>query len=297
MASLEKRHGTGWALTSPYIIYALVFFAIPVVWSIILMFTEWNLISPEREFVGLRNFLDAIQSPRVLNAFLVTYKFLIIFVPVVIALSVTLAVIIHSIPRFKQFFAVGYFTTYLASGVAVSHVVNGIIGYQSPLNQFLRNTTGSSPDWLGDPWMATFVIAAMLVWKFSGYYTLIFLAGLQGIPKIFYEDAELAGAGAWQRFVHITFPLLYPSFFTVLVLASGITFTIFTEPFVLTGGGPQMATQTWQLEIYYQAFERYRAGYGATVALFNAVVTFASIAIIRAGARAWGRRVGFEEEG
>jgi multiple sugar transport system permease protein len=209
---------------------------------------------------------------------------------------VLLAVIIHSIPKFKQFFAVGYFTTYLASGVAVSHVVSGIVGYQSPLNTMLRNVTGSSPDWLGEPWLATFVVSAMLIWKFSGYYTLIFLAGLQGIPQVYYESAELAGAGGWQKFIRITFPLLYPSFFTVLVLASGITFTIFTEPFVLTGGGPQLATQTWQLEIYYQAFERYRAGYGATVALLNAVVTFVSIALIRAGARAWGRRVGMAEE-
>lgn len=295
MASLEKKHVTGWLLTSPYVLYAMIFFAVPVVWSIILMFTEWNLISPERTYVGLSNFFEALQSPRVWNAFFVTYKFLIIFVPIVIALSIVLAVIINSIPRFKQFFAVGYFTTYLASGVAVSHVVSGFVGYQSPLNTFLRQVSGTSPDWLGEPWLATFVVSAMLIWKFSGYYTLIFLAGLQGIPQIFYENAELAGAGPWQKFWHITFPLLYPSFYTVLVLASGITFTIFTEPFVLTGGGPQLATQTWQLEIYYQAFERYRAGYGATVALINAVVTFASIALIRGGARAWGRRVGFEE--
>jgi len=108
-----------------------------------------------------------------------------------------------------------------------------------------------------------------------------------------YEAAALDGAGPFTQFWRITLPLLYPAFFTVLVLAVGTTFGIFTEPYVLTGGGPELATHTWQLEIYYQAFERFRAGYGTTVALINAVVTFTTILVIRRLTQSWGARHGF----
>ena len=222
-----------------------------------------------------------------------TYKFLLLFVPLVLAASIGLALIVHSIPRFKALFAVGFFLPYLASGVVVSLVVRGILSYTSPLNSFLRAVFGSSPDWLGNPVLALLVITLMIVWKFAGYYSLIFLAGLQGIPGELYEAAAIDGAGAWTQFWRVTLPMLYPAIYTVLILAVGLTFSIFTEPFVLTSGGPQNATLTWQLEIYYQAFQQFRAGYGATVALLNAAATLISILIIRRIVEAWGRRYGW----
>jgi multiple sugar transport system permease protein len=239
--------------------------------------------------------VEALTSNRTVAAFLVTYKFMIIFVPLAVALSIGLALIVNNVPRFKQLFAVGFFLPYLASGVAMGHVVRGIISYNSSLNEFLRSVFGTSPNWLGDPWPATFVISAMLIWKLAGYYSLIFLAGLMGIPRTVYEAASLDGAGAWTKFWKITLPLLYPSMYTVLILAVGITFAIFTEPFVLTNGGPDLATHTWQLEIYYQAFERFRAGYGATVAVLNALAMFISVLVIRRIVESWGAHYGFGE--
>lgn len=292
---VTRRDIQGWLFASPYLLFTLIFFAIPVGWSLFLVFYEWNLISPVQNFVGLRNFMEALASNRTWAAFWVTYKFMIIFVPAAVALSIGLALIVHHVPRFKQIFAVGFFLPFLASGVAMGHVVRGMIAFNSPFNVFLRNTFGSSPDWLGDPWPATFVISFMLIWKLAGYYSLIFLAGLQGIPSELYEAAALDGAGSWTQFWKITLPLLYPSFYTVLILAVGITFAIFTEPFVLTAGGPALATHTWQLEIYFQAFERFRAGYGATVAILNAGVMFISILFIRRIVEDWGGRHGFEE--
>lgn len=290
---ISKREVEGWLFVSPYLIFTIVFFLIPVGWSLFLVFFNWNMISPVRTFVGLQNFVQAVTNNRTLAAFLVTYKFLIIFVPITTALSIGLALIVHNVARFKQVFAVGFFMPYLSSGVAMGHVVRGLIAFNSPVNQFLRQTFGSSPDWLGEPWLATLVISGMMIWKLVGYYALIFLAGLQGIPSEIYEAASLDGAGAWSKFWKITLPLLYPSFNTVIILAVGITFAIFTEPFVLTAGGPNLATHTWVLEIYFQAFERFRAGYGATVAVLNAVVMFISILIIRRVVEAWGARYGY----
>ncbi|GHO69963.1 sugar ABC transporter permease [Ktedonobacter sp. SOSP1-52] len=289
-----KRELQGWLLTSPYLIFTLIFFFIPLLWSLFLVFQNWNLISPTPIFIGLGNFQEALASPRVWQAFLVSYKFLVLFIPLVLAGAIGLALIIHRIPRFKPLFAVGFFLPYLASGVVTSLVVRGFLSYDSPLNTFLRSLFGSSPDWLGDGTLATLVIVFMMVWKFAGYYSLIFLSGLQGIPTEVYEAAAIDGANAWTRFWRMTIPMLYPAFYTVIILAVGLMFSIFTEPFTLTNGGPQMATQTWQLEIYYQAFNQFRSGYGATIALLNAIATFISIIIIRRIVESWGHRYGWD---
>lgn len=283
----------GWLLASPYFLSALLFFLIPLGWSLSLVFFEWNLIAPVRPFVGLGNFIEAFKSTRVHHAFFNTYKFMAIFVPGVLAASLGLALIVQHLPRLKHLYAVGFFLPYLASGVAIGLVVRGLLSYDSPFNEFLRKIFGEAPRWLRDPVWATVVISLMIIWKFSGYYALIFLAGLQGIPRELYEAAALDGAGPFTQFRKITLPLLYPAFYTVLVLAVGLCFGIFTEPYVLTGGGPRFATHTWQLEIYYQAFERFRAGYGAAVAVFNAVATFLSILVIRGVVESWGARKGF----
>ncbi|GHO60877.1 sugar ABC transporter permease [Ktedonobacter robiniae] len=289
-----KKELQGWLLASPYLLFTLIFFFIPLLWSLFLVFQNWNLISPTPTFVGLANFQEALTSPRVWQAFLVSYKFMALFIPLVLAAAIGLALIIHLVPRFKPLFAVGFFLPYLASGVVTSLVVRGFLSYDSPLNSFLRTIFGTSPDWLGNGTLATLVIVLMMVWKFAGYYSLIFLSGLQGIPAEVYEAASIDGANAWTRFWRMTLPMLYPAFYTVIILAVGLMFSIFTEPFTLTNGGPQMATQTWQLEIYYQAFNQFRSGYGATIALLNAVATFISIILIRRIVEAWGHHYGWD---
>lgn len=134
----------------------------------------------------------------------------------------------------------------------------------------------------------------MMAWKFAGYYALLFLSGLESIPNEVYEAAAIDGATGFKRFWHITLPMLYPSFFTVMILAVGLIFGIFTEPYVLTGGGPDLSTHTWQLEIYNQAFEKMKAGYGTAIAVINSVVTFGSILIIKTILEKWGARHGWE---
>ncbi|HLI88443.1 MAG TPA: sugar ABC transporter permease [Ktedonobacteraceae bacterium] len=289
------RHGArGWLLTSPYLIFTAIFFLIPLVWSIFLVFQDWDLISPTPVFVGLANIKEALSSPRVLAAFVNAYKYMVLFIPLVMVASVCLALIVHHLPRFKALFAVGFFLPYLASGVVVSLIVRGVLSYNSGFDTFLRTALHINPDWLGNGTLAILVITMMMVWKFAGYYALIFMAGLQGIPGDFYEAAAIDGAGPWTRFWRITVPMLYPAFYTTLILAVGLMFSIFTEPFVLTNGGPQLATQTWQLEIYYQAFNQFRAGYGATVALLNAIATLISILVIRKIVETWGHHYGWD---
>lgn len=157
-----RKERQGWLMSSPYLLYTAVFFVIPLLWSIFLIFLKWDLISPTREFVGLANLREALTSSRVWNALLVSYKFMALFLPTVMVASIGLALIVHHLPRFKPIFAVGFFLPYLASGVAVSIVVRGVLSYTSPVNTFLRATFGASPNWLGDPTLAVLVISVMI---------------------------------------------------------------------------------------------------------------------------------------
>ncbi len=285
----------GWLLASPYLLFTFVFFLIPLVWGIWLSTQSWDLISPNSEFVGFRNFTDALQDERVRAAALTPFKFMIIFIPVTLASALVIASVIHSVKRFQGVLAIAFFLPYLASGVAAALVVRGVLDYFGPFSSLLRGTFGLDPDWLGNPVLAVVTVSLMMAWKFSGYDALIFLAGLQSIPVELYEAANLDGANAWTKFWRITFPMLYPSLYTVIILSVGAMFSVFTEPFILTNGGPELATQTWTLEIYYQLFTSLEAGYASAVALLNAVCVFAAVFVVRRVMEWWGGQNGWQQ--
>ncbi|MBP3966511.1 carbohydrate ABC transporter permease [Paenibacillus lignilyticus] len=288
----QKNNRLGWLFTSPYLIYSLIFFFGPLLWSFYLSFTDWDLISPEYNFIGFSNFTDALKSPGVHAAFWVTYKFMMIFVPLVTILALCVAVVVHSLPRFKSVFLIGFFLPYLSSGVVSSLIVKGFLSYSSPINTFLRKL-GINIDWLGTPMAALFVVGMILAWKFTGYYALILTSGLNSIDNEIYEAGAIDGVTDRQRFWRITLPLLYPAFYTTLILSFGVTFGIFTEVYQLTGGGPNFATNTWQMEIFNQAFKNLKAGYASAVALLASIATFISIFIIRKLLELWGKRNGW----
>jgi len=289
-----KQGGLGWLFASPYLLYSIVFFLIPLFWSLFLSFTDWNLIAPTFSFVGIENYVDAVQSEGVQSAFFVTFKFMALFVPLVVAFSLIIAVLVNGLPKFKGLFLIGFFLPYLASGVVSSLIVKGLLSYNSPINEVLRNTFGLDIDWLGTPSGALFVVALIIAWKFSGYYALILTSGFGSIDKGIYEAAMIDGVNGWQRFWKITFPLLYPALFTVLILSIGVTFGIFTEVYQLTGGGPNFATNTWQMEIFTRAFSNLQAGYASAIAIIASIVTFVSIWIIRKLMEMWGKRNGWD---
>jgi multiple sugar transport system permease protein len=289
---MMKRNGTGWLFASPYLLYAVIFFAIPLIWSMYLSFTDWNLISPVYYFKGFDNFVEAVKHPGVQAAFFVTFKFMAAFVPMVIVSSLAVALVIHGLPRFKGLFLIGFFLPYLASGVVSSLIVKGLLSHNSAFNVFLRKF-GIEIDWLSTPLSALLVVAAIIAWKFTGYYALILTAGFESINKDVYEAAAIDGVTPSQRFWKITLPLLYPALFTVLILSIGVSFGIFTEVYQLTGGGPNYATNTWQMEIFKQAFTNLSAGYASAVAIIASVVTFASILVIRKLLEMWGKRNGW----
>lgn len=288
---LRRYHEVrGWLFVAPYLVYVLIFFLFPMIWSLVLAWTDWNLISPVKEWAGLENFLEALRSPRVHAAFVNTYRLMAVFVPVALVWSLILALLLDRMPRGSALFSVGYFLPYLASGVAVALVVRGLIAYNSPINAFLRQRLGLDVAWLQHSTLALVIIALLIAWKFSGYFGLILLAGLRGIPRELYDAAELDGATGWQKLRFITLPMLYPAISSVLILAIALTFGVFTEPYILTKGGPDLATHTWHLEIYNQAFTSFRAGFASAVAVLSALATFATIGVVRWILQKWGNR-------
>ncbi|MCM3630660.1 sugar ABC transporter permease [Paenibacillus glycanilyticus] len=288
----QRNNKLGWLFTSPYLIYSLIFFFGPLIWSFFLSITDWDLIAPTFNFVGFANFMDALQDSSVHAAFWNTYKFMMIFVPLVIVLAIGVAVLVHGLHRFKSLFLIGFFLPYLSSGVVSALIVKGLLSYTSPVNVSLRSI-GLDINWLGSPFSALCVVGAILAWKFTGYYALIITSGLESIDKEVYEAAAIDGVKDSQRFWRITLPLLYPSLYTTLILAFGVTFGIFTEVYQLTGGGPGHATNTWQMEIFKQAFQNMQVGYASAVALLASVATFISIFVIRKILEIWGKRNGW----
>ncbi|MBP1044025.1 sugar ABC transporter permease [Vagococcus sp. BWB3-3] len=289
----KQNNKLGWLFTSPYLIFTLIFFLLPLFWSVWLAVTDWNMISPRINFVGPDNFIAAFKNPAIQAAFVVTYKFLLVFVPLALAMSMMIALLVNSLPKLKGLYMVAFFLPYLSSGVVTSLIVKGLLSYNGPLNTFLREQWGMNIDWLGNPATSIFIVSLMIAWKMSGYYGLILISGLASINQEIYEAAAIDGASKWTTFWKITFPMLYPAFFTVTVLAVGISFGIFTEVYQLTGGGPNFATNTWQMEIYNQAFVNLKSGYASAIALMAAVVTFASIGVIRTMLEKWGERNGW----
>lgn len=283
----------GWFFTSPYIIFTIIFFLLPLAWSLWLALTDWDMMSPNVNFVGIGNFVEAFNSPAIRASFFVTYKFLFIFVPMALVLSLTIALLVNSLPKFKGLYLVGFFLPYLSSGVVTSLIVNGLLSYNGALNTFLRDRFGINIDWLGNPTSALLIVSFMIAWKMSGYYALILNSGLSSINKEIYEAAAIDGASGFTAFRKITIPMMYPALYTVIVMAVGVSFGIFTEVYQLTGGGPNYATNTWQMEIFNQAFVNLESGYASAIALIAAVVTFLSIGVIKKVLEKWGESNGW----
>jgi len=135
-------------------------------------------------------------------------------------------------------------------------------------------------NWLTDKRYAFAIMVGIVVWKMSGYYALFILSGIESIGTDVNEACALDGSKGFHKLIHVTLPMIMPTLTTVLVLATGLAFGIYTEPFLLTGGGPNLSTTSWQLEIYNTSFTRFQSGYGAAMAIANAVQIFVTLRII-----------------
>ena len=279
--SLKDKGGIlGWIFNLPYLAYSFVFFLIPLIWAIWLSTTDWNLMSNDKNFIGLDNFIKLFDDPRIKAAFINSFKYLVPIVILTFAAGMIIGLLVHNLPdKIKGVTAVLFFIPYLTSGVAVSVVVRYFFSYNSAFNVFLRSK-GMAIEWFSDPKLSFAIIVGIVVWKMSGYYALFFLSALESISEDVHDACKIDGAIGLKKFINVTLPMIIPTLTTVVVLLAGLAFGLFTEPYLLTGGGPNFATTTWQLEIYNTSFTNFQSGYGAAIAITSAVNIFITIKIV-----------------
>lgn len=278
---MNSRHKTilPWLLLSPYIIHFLVFVAFPIIFSLVLTFNRWNIISP-MEYIGLSNYSRILHDRLFWKAVGNTLVFLSIHIPLQIIVAITLAEILNQKIKLRPFFRGAFFLPVIVSGVVVSILWQQLLGFNTGIfNRMLTSIGLGRVGWLIDPNWAMPSIAIMATWKNVGLYIVLFLVGLQTVPKAYYEAADIEGATKWQKFWHITLPMINPTIFMVVILSTIGGFSLFIEPYVMTGGGPLNSTLSAVLYIYKQAFFYYHMGYATTLGLFFAMIILFVIVI------------------
>ena len=229
-------------------------------------------------FVGLANYLDLLRDPLFWTALKNTLFFVLVGGPLSVGTSLGAALLMNARGlRFKGFFRTAYFAPVVTTLVAVAVVWRFLLHGRYGLVNYGLALAGIDPiNWLGDPTWAMPSLILLAIWKNFGYNMIIFIAGLQGIPRYLYEAAEVDGAGRWQQFRHITLPMLAPTFLFVGIITMIGYFQLFAEPYVMTDGGPLNATLSIVLLMYREGFKWWNMGYAAAVAFILFAIIFAA---------------------
>jgi multiple sugar transport system permease protein len=289
VATVERDSArAAWLFLAPALVVIGVFFFVPVVAALALSVTDYDLYAianpANAQFVGLANYTRLIRTPLFWTALRNTFYFAAVGAPLSLLVALAAALLVNTkLVRFKGFFRAAYFAPFVTTLVAVAIVWKYLYQPQYGLINAVFAKLGIGPiDWLGDPHWAMPAIILLAVWRNFGYNMLIFIAGLQKIPAQLYEAAELDGAGAWARFRHITLPLLAPTFLFVGVITAIGFFQLFSEPYVMTGGGPLKSTLSMVLYMYEEGFRWWRLGSAAAIAfILFAVILAATVLQLR----------------
>jgi multiple sugar transport system permease protein len=249
--------------------------AFPFVFSLAASFTDYSPIrAGGARFVGLGNYTRALSDPAFWSALGNTAFFVVGTIPFTTALALALALAVQPAFRGRTLFRVGFFVPSVVSIVVLSLVFKGLYASNGALDGVLRAVGLTPPAWLLDPRTALPAIMAMDVWSASGYYMIIFLAGLEAIPRAVRRRAP-RGASRRAQFLHVTLPLLRPTLLFVLVVNTVRSLQIFAEVFVMTRGGPLHSTTTVVYYLYEEAFYRFNLGYASAVAYLLFLITLA----------------------
>ncbi|MFC4596876.1 carbohydrate ABC transporter permease [Cohnella hongkongensis] len=261
---------------APALLLYLLFFAGPIFSGLYYGFTDWNGFSFQANWVGLDNFRDVFRDPLLVTAL----KNMAILSVVVIVLqhsaSILLAVLLDlKLKGVVWMRAIIFFPVILNTvviGYVWSYMYAPMIGFIPRFLDTIGLHSLAALDWMGDPKLAIYGIALVMVWQYTGYSMMIYLAGLQSIPAEIYESASIDGAGPWHKFRKVTLPLLLPSIIVNTVLSVIGCMKMFEHVFIMTQGGPANSTQTFGIMIYQFAFKTSQMGYGTAMAMILSVM-------------------------
>ena len=280
---------TPYAFLLPALAAISLFFVVPVAASLFLSFTDFDIYAVadirNLRMIGIQNYERLVADPQFWKALRNTGYFAIVGGPLSIFASLGAALLIDArAARFKPLFRTALFLPVTTTLVAVAVIWRYFYHPRYGLLNHALAAFGVAPiDWLGDPRWAMPAIILMAVWKNFGFNMIVFLAGLQAIPERIYEAAILDGAGAWRQLRDITLPMLAPTFLFVSIVTAIGYLQLFTEPYVMTQGGPAGATRSVVLLMYEQGFRWWNMGYAATIAvLLFGVILIATMVQLRA---------------
>ncbi len=277
-----------WAFLAPALLLIGAFFVLPVVAGLVLSFTDFDIYAigdpGVARVVGLGNYRQVLTESEFWNALRNTLYFVVVGGPLSMLASLGAALLVNSRPaRLKGLFRVVFFAPVVTTLVAVAIVWRYLYHPHYGLIDHGLGLLGIAPiDWLGNPHWAMPAIMLLATWKNFGYNMLILVAGLQSIPEELYEAAQLDGASAWQRLIHITLPSLRPTLLFVGVLTMIGQFQMFAEPYVMTQGGPLRSTVSIVLYMYEQGFRWWRLGLATSIAfVLFAIMLVATLVQLR----------------
>jgi multiple sugar transport system permease protein len=274
-----RRQLAGYLFVSPWVVFFVGIFAFPLGFAVWMSFYDYFFAAPgadvDRPFVGFDNYTAALTDERVIESFRNVIVFLIINVPLTVVLAIGLAIALNAPVPFRAFFRAAYYVPYVTASVATIAVWLWLFNGDGLFNQLL-GPLAPDPPWLINEALAMPTIAVYVTWKGLGFYVLLYLAALQNVPKELYEAAGIDGAGRWAKFRYVTWPGVRPATTLIVVLAIITGSNLFTEPYLLTGGGgPNGASATPVLVLYQRGIEQGDAGYAASIGVI--LVIFVSI--------------------
>ncbi|MEV4970643.1 carbohydrate ABC transporter permease [Streptomyces scopuliridis] len=264
----RERQGPAYVFLSPWILGVVLLTLAPMAVSLCLSFTDYNLFDAPK-WVGLRNYTDMLfEDPRYWRSVGTTLIFVVVAVPLKLALALGVAMLLKNMRSGKGFYRSAFYApSLLGASMSIALVWRALYNDGGTVDDLLSRIGIHTGGWVADPDLSVFVVALLAVWQF-GAPMVIFLAGLQQIPGDLYEAAALDGAGRWRQFVSVTLPMLSPVLFFNLVLETIQSFQVFTPAFAISGGkgGPADSTMFYTLYLYERGFSASHMGYASAMA-------------------------------
>ncbi|WP_406449318.1 sugar ABC transporter permease [Streptomyces sp. NBC_01622] len=284
-----QRSGPAYVFLSPWILGVVLLTLAPMAVSLYLSFTDYDLFDPPK-WVGLRNYSDMFTAdPRYWRSVGTTLLYVVVAVPLKLALALGVALLLRGTRRAKGFYRSAFYApSLLGASMSIALVWRALYNDGGTVDELLSSVGIHTGGWVSDPHLAVFVVALLSAWQF-GAPMVIFLAGLQQIPADLYEAAALDGAGRWRRFVSVTLPMLSPVVFFNLVLETIQSFQVFTPAYAISGGngGPADSTEFYTLYLYERGFSASHMGYASAMAWVLLLAIGAVTLILFRTSRSW----------
>jgi len=285
-----RRRGDGraaLAFATPSLVGLALFTLFPIVMSLVIAFFHWPAVG-DRQLAGLGNFTALAHDPVFRRALFNTLLFVVLYLPLNLVVSIGLAVWISPRMKGRRALRVLFFLPVVTPMVANAIVWRLIYQPGGLIDGALASVTGAhAPNFLGEHGWAMVAVVAMSVWQGFGYNMLVFSAALDAVPEQILDAARLDGAGNWHLFRRVTLPMISPSIFFATTMTLITSFQVFTQPFLLTGGGPGVDTETLMMFVYNEAFSVYEFGLASAGAWVLFVLILGVTAAQFAGQRRW----------